>query len=92
MAVESRRQAPLKVDPPTDQLISYAAHFLGISKKDLVAEAVQAYLELRREEIRRGMVESMKLLDGSLTSAVSMLADLPPERIEELGGTGNWED
>jgi hypothetical protein len=92
MAVESRRQAPLKVDPAIDQLISHAAHFLGISKKDLVAEAVQAYLELRREEIRRGMVESMKLLDGSLTSAVSMLTDLPPERIEELGGTGEWED
>jgi hypothetical protein len=92
MAVESRRQAPLKVDPATDQLISHAAHFLGISKKDLVAEAVEAYLALRREEIRRGMVESMKLLDGSLTSAVSMLTELSPERIEELGGTGDWED
>jgi hypothetical protein len=81
----------LKVAPATDQLISHAAHFLGISKKDLVAEAVQAYLELRREEIRRGMVESMKLLDDSLTSAVSMLTELSPERIEELG-TGDWED
>ena len=38
------------------------------------------------------MVESMKLLDGSLTSAVSMLTGLPHERIEELGGTGDWED
>lgn len=92
MAVESRRQAPLKVDPATDQLISHAAHFLGISKKDFVAEAVQAYLELRREEIRRGMLESMRLLDGSLTSAVSTLTGLSPERIEELGGTGDWED
>lgn len=88
----SRHQVPPKVDPATDQLISHAAHFLGISKKDLVAEAVQAYFELRREEIRRGMVESMKLLDSSLTSAMSMLTDLSPERIEELGGTGDWED
>jgi hypothetical protein len=38
------------------------------------------------------MVESMKLLDDSLSSAVSMLTDLSPERIEELGGTGDWED
>ena len=57
-----------------------------------MAEAVEAYLELRREEIRRGMVESMRLLDGSLTSAVSMLTGLSPERIEELGGAGDWED
>lgn len=92
MAVEPRRQAPLKVDPATDQLISHAAHFLGLSKKDFVAEAVQAYLEQRREEIRHAMVESMKLLDGSLTSAVSMLTGLPPERIAELGGTGDWDD
>lgn len=92
MAVESRRQAPLKIDPATDQLISHAAHFLGISKKDFVTEAVRAYLEQRREEIRRGMIESMRLLDGSLTSSVAMLTGLSPERIEELGGTGEWED
>jgi hypothetical protein len=34
----------------------------------------------------------MKLLDGSLTSSVSMLTGLSAERIEELGGVGDWED
>jgi hypothetical protein len=63
-----------------------------MTKKDFVAEAARAYLEQRREEIRRGMAESMKLLDGSLASSVSMLTGLSPERIEELGGTGDWED
>lgn len=92
MAASVRRQAPLKVDPATDELISQAAHFLGMTKKDFVAEATRAYLEKRREEIRRGMVESMKLLDGSLTSSVSLLTGLSQERIEELGGTGDWED
>lgn len=92
MAVDTRRQAPLKVDPETDRLISHAAHFLGVSKKDFVADAVRAYLEQQREEIRRGMAESMKLLDGSLASSVSMLTGLSPERIEELGGAGEWED
>lgn len=92
MAAKAKRQTPLKVDPATDELISSAAHFLGITKKDFVAEASRAYLELRREEIRRGMVEQMKLLDGSLSSSVSMLTGLSPERIEELGGTGDWED
>lgn len=91
MAVSTKRQAPLKVDPATDELISHAAHFLGITKKDFVAEATRAYLEQRREEIRRGMTESMKLLDGSLGSSVSLLTGLPPERIEELGGAGDWE-
>jgi uncharacterized protein (DUF1778 family) len=89
---EAKRQAPLKVDPATDELISQAAHFLGMTKKDFVAEAVRAYLEQRREEIRRGMVESMRLLDSSLTSSVAMLTGLSPERIEQLGGVGDWDE
>jgi hypothetical protein len=86
----AKRQSPLKVDPETDELISQGAHFLGMTKKDFVAEATRAYLELRRKEIRRGMVESMKLLDGSLTASVSLLTGLSPEKIEELGGVGDW--
>ena len=85
----TRRQSPLKVDPETDELISQAAHFLGMTKKDFVAEATKAYLEQRREEIRSGMLESMRLLDGSMTSSVSLLAGLSPEKIEELGGVGD---
>jgi uncharacterized protein (DUF1778 family) len=91
MTVGVKRQAPLKIDPATDELISQAAHFLGMTKKDFVAEAAKAYLEQRREEVRRGMIESMKLLDNSLTSTVATLTGLSPERIEELGGTGDWE-
>jgi hypothetical protein len=34
------------------------------------------------------MTESMKLLDGSLTSIVAMLISISRERIEERGGTG----
>jgi len=56
-----------------------------------VAEAAEAYLERRREEVRRGMIESRKLLDGSLTSIVTTLTGLSPERIEELGDAGDWE-
>jgi hypothetical protein len=91
MTAGARRQAPLKIDPVTAELISQAAQFLGMTKKDFVAETAKAYLELRREEVRCGMIESMKLLDGSLTSNVAMLTGLSPERIEELGGTGDWE-
>jgi hypothetical protein len=89
--VGPRRQAPLKVDPATDELISQAAHFLGMSKKDLVAEAVQIYLEQRREEIRQGMVASMRVLDGSLSASVAALTGLSPERIDQLGCAGDWE-
>ncbi len=92
MTSPAKRQSPLKVDPETDELISQAAHFLGMTKKDFVAEATKAYLEQRREEIRRGVIESMKLLDGSLTASVSMLTGLSPERIEELGGVGDWDE
>lgn len=87
-----KRQSPLKVDPATDELISQGAHFLGLTKKDLVAHAVREYLEQRREEVRRGMLEAMRVLDGSLSANVSMLTGLSPERIEELGGVGEWDD
>lgn len=87
----SRRQAPLKVDPATDELISQGAHFLGMTKKDFVAEATRAYLDQQREKIRAGMIESMKILDGSLTSGVALLTGLSPERVAELGGAGDWD-
>lgn len=92
MAMDARRQAPLKVDPDTDKLISQGAHFLGVTKKDLVADAVRQYLERRRDEVRAGMIEAMNVLDGSLSSSVSLLTGLSPERIAELGGTGDWDD
>ncbi|WP_261570634.1 hypothetical protein [Frankia gtarii] len=87
----ARRQAPLKVDPATDELISQAAHFLGMSKKDFVAEAARTYLDQRREEVRRGMLASMEVLDGSLSASVAALTGLSAERIEQLGGTGDWD-
>lgn len=86
-----KRQAPLKVDPATDELISQGAHFLGMTKKDFVAEATRVYLEQQREQIRAGMIESMKVLDGTLTATVAVLTGLSPERIAELGGTGDWD-
>jgi len=80
------RQSPLKVDPETDKLISQGAHFLGLTKKDLVAEAVRLYLEQRREELRAGMVEAMQVLDGSLKSDVMLLTGLTAEEIDAVGG------
>lgn len=53
------------MDLETDQLITEGAHFLSVTKKDLVADAVRMYIEHRREEIRRGMAESMRVLDGA---------------------------
>lgn len=85
-AAKAVRQAPLKVDPDTDKLISQGAHFLGVTKKDLVAEAVRAYLEQRREELRAGMVEALRVLDGSLKTDVMLLTGLTSEEIDAVGG------
>jgi hypothetical protein len=80
------RQAPLKVDPATDKLISQGAHFLGLTKKDLVAEAVRVYLDQRREDLREGMVEALSVLEGSLKSDVMLLTGLTAEEIDAVGG------
>jgi hypothetical protein len=90
-AAGTKRQSPLKIDPATDELITQGAHFLGMTKKDFVAEATRVYLDQQREKIRAGMIESMKVLDGSLTSSVALLTGLSPDKIEELGGVGDWE-
>jgi hypothetical protein len=81
-----KTQAPLKVDPAVDALITQGAHFLDMTKKELVAEAVRAYLTLRREELAAGMREAMRVLDGTNRSRLALLTGIPPERIDELGG------
>jgi hypothetical protein len=86
--VAARSTAPLKVDSAVDELITDGAHFLGMTKKDLVGEAVRVYLELRRTELREAMLAKLSRLDGSLKSSVSLLTGISPEDIDRLGGTG----
>ena len=63
-----------------------------MTKKDFIAEAAEAHLEQCHEEVHQCMIESMKALDGSLTSSVAALTGLSPERIEQLGGAGDWDE
>jgi hypothetical protein len=81
-----RTTAPLKVDLDVDELIADGAHFLGMTKKDLVGEAVRAYLESRRAEMRQAMLAKLRRLDGSVSSSVSLLTGISQEDIERLGG------
>jgi hypothetical protein len=80
------QQSPLKVDRETDELISHGAHFLHMTKKDLVAAAVRAYLAERREEINLAMRDAMRALDGTRAARLSLLSGIPRERLAELGG------
>ncbi|MDQ8704771.1 hypothetical protein RCO28_20065 [Streptomyces sp. LHD-70] len=83
---KTRTSAPLKVDLDTDQLITQGAHFLGVTKKELVADAVRMYVEHRREEIRQGMADSMRVLDGTTKARVALLTGISAEDIDRLGG------
>jgi hypothetical protein len=78
--------APLKVDADTDALITQGAHFLGITKKDLVADAIRAYLAVRRADIEWGVREALAQLDGSRQAEVALLSGLSSDAIDELGG------
>jgi hypothetical protein len=82
----ARGTAPLKVDAEVDELITDGAHFLGMTKKDLVGEAVRVYLELRKAEVREAMLAKLRKLDGSVTSSVALLTGLSSEDIDRLGG------
>ena len=78
--------APIKVDTGTDQLIGHAAHFLGKAKKDVVEAAVREYVDAHRAEINAGIREALNQLDGSSRSAISLLADIPADQLNEYGG------
>jgi hypothetical protein len=79
-------QAPLKVDAETNALIDHGAHFLGMTKKDLVAAAVRVYIASRKDDIERSVHEAAQLLDGSRAAKVSLLSGLNVGEIDELGG------
>ena len=81
-----KRQSPLKVDPDVDELISQGAHFLGMTKKDLVAEAVRDYLAAHRDEIRQRMEEAMRVLDGTTKARVALITGISADDIDRLGG------
>ena len=50
-------QVAVKVSPEGDRLITSGAHYLHMTKKDLVEAAVAFYLDARREEMQAGMRE-----------------------------------
>ena len=87
-AKKARTTAPLKVDAAVDELISDGAHFLHMTKKDLVGAAVRMYLEARREEMRAAMQAKLAQLDGSLEADLALLAGINREKVRELGGAG----
>lgn len=78
--------APIKIESETDQLISHAAHFLGTTKKQIVDDAVRAYVESHRAEINDGIRAALSQLDGTNASAISLLTGLSASRLEDLGG------
>ncbi|HEV2638397.1 MAG TPA: hypothetical protein VGX23_24845 [Actinocrinis sp.] len=84
--IAPRTTSPLKVDAATDELITDGAHFLHMTKKDLVGAAVRMYLDTRREEMRQVMLEKLRKLDGSAEADVAMLTGVSRERIRQLGG------
>jgi hypothetical protein len=86
MMDQAPRQVAVKVSPEGDKLITSGAHYLHMSKKDLVEAAVAFYLDARREEMRAGMQELLSELDGSRASRVAMLAGMTRTELDAVGG------
>ena len=80
------RQVAVKVSPEGDRLITSGAHYLRMSKKDLVKAAVEFYLNARREEMQVGMRELLGQLDGSRAARVALAAGMTREELETVGG------
>lgn len=87
MTKQAPRQIAVKVSPEGDKLITSGAHYLHMSKKDLVEAAVAFYLDARREEMQAGMRELLSELAGSRASRVAMLAGMTRAELESVGGT-----
>jgi hypothetical protein len=86
MMGQAPRQVAVKVSPEGDKLITSGAHYLHMSKKELVEAAVAFYLDARREEMQAGMRELLSELDGSRAARIAMLAGMTREELESVGG------
>jgi hypothetical protein len=86
MIEQAPRQVAVKVSPDGDRLITSGAHYLHMSKKDLVEAAVAFYLDARREEMQAGMRELLRMLDGSRAARIAMLAGMTREELDSVGG------
>jgi hypothetical protein len=86
MMEQAPRQVAVKVSPEGDKLITSGAHYLHMSKKDLVEAAVAFYLDARREEMQAGMRQLLTGLDGSRAARIAMLAGMSREELESVGG------
>lgn len=81
------KHAPnVKVNSETSQMISDAAHHLGKTRKDVVEEAVRMYMQARLPEIHDSIRELLNQLDGSRSTAVSVLTGYSKQELDELGG------
>ena len=86
MMEQAPRQVAVKVSPEGDKLITSGAHYLHMSKKDLVEAAVAFYLDARREEMQAGMRALLSELDGSRAARIAMLAGMTREELDSVGG------
>ncbi|HEY6315332.1 MAG TPA: hypothetical protein VIY52_31635 [Streptosporangiaceae bacterium] len=86
MIEQAPRQVAVKVSPAGDRLITSGAHYLHMTKKDLVEAAVAFYLDARREEMQAGMRELLGVLDGSRAARIAMLAGMTREELDSVGG------
>jgi hypothetical protein len=86
MMEQAPRQVAVKVSPEGDRLITSGAHYLHMSKKDLVEAAVAFYLDARRDEMQAGMRELLSTLDGSRAARIAMLAGMTREELDSVGG------
>src|SRR5229473_1084991 len=87
MIENAPRQVAVKVSPEGDKLITSGAHYLHMSKKDLVEAAVAFYLDARRDEMQAGMRELLSELDGSRASRIAMLAGMTRGELDSDGGS-----
>src|ERR1700685_3358903 len=86
MIEQAPRQVAVKVSPEGDRLITSGAHYLHMTKKELVEAAVAFYLDARREEMQAGMRELLGTLDGSRAARIAMLAGMTREELDSVGG------
>lgn len=71
--------------------VSRATSPFGDGRASARIADLAALATARRERVSRRRVP-MKVLDGSLTSSAAALTGLSPERIDQLGGAGDWDE
>jgi predicted TPR repeat methyltransferase len=80
-------QAPIKVYPATKDKVRYAAAIRGLTQADVLAQAVDEYVERHHDEFAARIDDARTALLGGENSAVAHMLGVDKDAVDRIAGS-----